>query len=1180
MITCPVTLRDRPPPDTTGFQAMNGSSRRLLAFLWGLTSVAILCSAPLCRGQDYSELRELLDRFAATVDAEQFDDAERQAEYLLGVANKQLRDRPAVLADCYEVVGDSYEKRGRYAQAERYYAQQVKLLESAVGHWKAEVADALHELGDAIYYQKQYGRSAVIFRQALEIRQRVLGQKHLDTAVSWRDLGYAFYMTDEYDKAAQCYDQALAIRRQLEGEDSPLVANSIRDLANVRYYQLRYDDALPLYNRALALREKLFGAEHLDVAQSLFDRADCLVEMLRLSEAEADFRRGLEIRLALTGESTDAATAMRGLAGTLIQLIRYEEADELYKRALAIEEAELGANSVQVARCLDGMARIRQDQGRYAEAEPLHRRSLTIRERLDPPDPLALAGACNNLSTLYLDMGRYADAEKLARRSLALREEHLPPNDPAIATTLNNLGAVLRRQGRNREAEAYYRRALAIREERLSPNNPDVASSLQNLANLLTALEDYEQAEPLFLRALEIFKEVYGEEHVEVAGCNSVLADLYWQLGRKAEAQALYIDVLESYESQYGKSHPALAQSLYDLAWCYFYSDDLEEQAQALLDRAVDIDRQFPLSPQTAFSVYSFRARVHRYLGRGSEATHDLDRAIELAEQLRGSSAGAELERADFFSSFASAFETMVSWQMDDGDVERALAAIERSRARSLLDEISLSGADLNAGRPALEEEQQRQNEAELRSELTELERELQTILESPEPSAAERDRLTQEIAATREKLYQQYRDARSSSVIYQNLLNRTTKLPSLGEIQRHLLADRGLLFVYLLGEENGYLVTLNADTSELYSLEIGEDTAPILGCEPGPLTSQLLSQILLSDEGVMPQLASPQPGPELNAKLAALWTALVPEEFQSELIEGKCGRLLVVPNGPLAFLPFETLVTSLEPEAKYLLDSGPPVYYAPSVTVLDSLRIRTAASLPADREPVLTVGDPHYGEPAAAEAGARSVLLRGKLAALPNSGLESRWVSEVFGKSGVATARLARDEATEANVRAAASARRILHLACHGMTEQAHGNLFGALAFTPGSNPDEEPLDDGFLSLAEIYAINLRSCELAILSACETNYGPEQQGEGVWTLSRGFLVAGARRVVASNWVVDDEAAAHLVSYFCGGLAKAEAAGDGHAYGSALLAAKRNVRGQAKWQAPYYWASMVLIGPP
>ena len=95
-------------------------------------------------------------------------------------------------------------------------------------------------------------------------------------------------------------------------------------------------------------------------------------------------------------------------------------------------------------------------------------------------------------------------------------------------------------------------------------------------------------------------------------------------------------------------------------------------------------------------------------------------------------------------------------------------------------------------------------------------------------------------------------------------------------------------------------------------------------------------------------------------------------------------------------------------------------------------------------------------------------------------------------------------------------------------------------------------PADDGFLTLPEIYELNLKSCELAILSACETNYGPQQKGEGVWALSRGFLVAGARRVVASNWLVDDEAAASLISYFCAGIAKARSHGEAADHATAL----------------------------
>ena len=168
---------------------------------------------------------------------------------------------------------------------------------------------------------------------------------------------------------------------------------------------------------------------------------------------------------------------------------------------------------------------------------------------------------------------------------------------------------------------------------------------------------------------------------------------------------------------------------------------------------------------------------------------------------------------------------------------------------------------------------------------------------------------------------------------------------------------------------------------------------------------------------------------------------------------------------------------------------------------------------------------------------------------------------------------------ATEYNVRGNVAGRRLLHFACHGLTDQAYGNFFGCLALTPGPHAAINPADDGFLTLPEIYELNLKSCELAILSACQTNYGPQQKGEGVWALSRGFLVAGSRRVVASNWLVDDEAAASLVSAYCDNLAKDEAVGTAPDYAMALHSAKRWVRKQEKWASPYNWGTFVLVGP-
>jgi CHAT domain-containing protein len=172
---------------------------------------------------------------------------------------------------------------------------------------------------------------------------------------------------------------------------------------------------------------------------------------------------------------------------------------------------------------------------------------------------------------------------------------------------------------------------------------------------------------------------------------------------------------------------------------------------------------------------------------------------------------------------------------------------------------------------------------------------------------------------------------------------------------------------------------------------------------------------------------------------------------------------------------------------------------------------------------------------------------------------------------------RLVQGQATKAQVHKNAAGRKLLHLACHGLADQSHGNFFGALALTPGGS--DEAGDDGFLTLPEICELDLKACNLAILSACETNYGPEQRGEGVWALSRGFLVAGAQRVVASNWLVDDEAAAHLVGYFCARLARDQKGAGTAEHAASLQEAKRYIRRQEKWQSPYYWGAFVLVGP-
>lgn len=110
----------------------------------------------------------------------------------------------------------------------------------------------------------------------------------------------------------------------------------------------------------------------------------------------------------------------------------------------------------------------------------------------------------------------------------------------------------------------------------------------------------------------------------------------------------------------------------------------------------------------------------------------------------------------------------------------------------------------------------------------------------------------------------------------------------------------------------------------------------------------------------------------------------------------------------------------------------------------------------------------------------------------------------------------------------------------------------------------------NGFLRLYDLYNLKL-SAELVVLSACQTALGKEIKGEGLVGLTRGFMYAGAPRVVASQ--IDDRASAEFMKSFYQGLL-----GEKLRPAAALRAAQVSMQNDKRWNAPHYWAAFTLQG--
>jgi CHAT domain-containing protein len=145
----------------------------------------------------------------------------------------------------------------------------------------------------------------------------------------------------------------------------------------------------------------------------------------------------------------------------------------------------------------------------------------------------------------------------------------------------------------------------------------------------------------------------------------------------------------------------------------------------------------------------------------------------------------------------------------------------------------------------------------------------------------------------------------------------------------------------------------------------------------------------------------------------------------------------------------------------------------------------------------------------------------------------------------------------------------RYVHFSTHGFLNSVHPELSG-IVFSLVNEKGEA--QDGFLRAHEVFNLKLPA-ELVVLSACQTGIGKEVKGEGLVSLTRGFMYAGAPRVVVSLWSVSELGTTELMVRFYQEMLK-----KGLRPAAALRAAQISLMKETRWQSPYYWAPFTLQG--
>jgi CHAT domain-containing protein/tetratricopeptide (TPR) repeat protein len=1023
-------------------------------------------------------------------------------------------------------------------------------------------------------------------------------------------------------------DLAAALDLQQKIGDSLMIGDLHAALAGVHRRRQETDLADSQRKQAAAAYMLVFKNKTPDSAVT---SAMGFWKLQQLYQTSAQFKKALE----LAASQKDAwgvdhlleARLKADFGGIALSTGQYAEALPSLRDAVRLLEAQSPQNLKDLPLALIHLADADLAAGDPPAARTHAERVLDLYKKNKLLGDSIQVEAYHLVGSAAAQSGQFTEAFEAYREGIELCGKLGSVADPELSLLLLQSAVTYQAQGEMTESLRCCEQARAVCERFAEPDSASFAAFDAAQANLCLNQGRLKEAVELSKRILEQGKKLdHGPFLITALHCQALD-----QLNRHKldEAEATWKQVLERQETT--RQLVLIPRTLNYLGLCAEMRGDFPE-AEKRFRKALDQQKQAPQSfPATHFISLWRLANVLDRQKKGAEARTLLEEALALVEKTRLTTFGDARQRASFFAQFGPGIDQLVEWNLRDHDWRGAFAAMARGRSRTLMDQMMLCGIDPRQHLEGPRAKDLVRREAELEKTVATL-RMRALSLPPGDNQNAQADKILAEFDVAQQEYAEVRREIFSASPVYRSMTDKSDPGAILATLQDKALGSKRLLLAYYIGQQHSYLVVAAGGSKSLavFPLKVSgklarnmmppepptlaaalensrglrglrvqatqppvdAPTTPEPPSEPLALSSFtaralvdhylnfITDPTVTTTRGLQVRAKEPTTSPLPVQRPQLLGDIFLPAGARKMIRDSGAELIIVIPDGPLHKLPLETLVLGTDEGPRYLLEELPPVVYAPSSGILaymvDRPRVtREALSL-------LTVGNPDYpqaapGTKVASTRGTPFVVgFRGQLPLLAGSLHESQVVGKYFPGRAVT---LTGKDATEKSVVAAMRGKQVIHIAAHGFADDRFGNLFGALALTPPSKVTSSD-DDGFLSLHEIYQLPLESCELAVLSACQTNVGPQQPLESGVTLANGFLAAGARRVVASHWSVDDLSTAQLMETFFQELTTTYDRDHVIAAAEALKAARMRVRNDPRWGSPFYWGPFVVMGSP
>ncbi len=945
---------------------------------------------------------------------------------------------------------------------------------------------------------------------------------HVEVATALYMIGLTHAQVGDQQKALHYTTQALSIARATQ--DRMAEGRALEAVGEVHTHFAKLRTAVDCYEQALPL------------LRAAGDRA-----------GEGNALNNLGVTLSRMGEKRKA-------------LLQFDKAVAVYRKL---------QDGRKIAEVAGNIGLTYDNLGEYQRALEIHERNLVFQREMANRSSEAVT--LNNIGSVYSGLGAYQKALNAYIAALEINR-HLE-NRWNVAINLNNLGWVYASLGDRQRALNTYNEALGI--FRTVKDQKRVATALNNIAGIYADLGDYRKAVELHQEALS-FRRAAGDGDGEANSLNN-LGKSYAKIGDRHKARDLFERALAIHRTN-GNRH-MLSRTLRNLGALNFEAG-VHQQALEYLDQALAISRAIHDRSGEAAALAEL-ARVERSRGDLVRAHQRAGEAQSALEWLRLAVASPAL-RASFFATARDVQELDIDVLMrlhaqrpDDGFDAAALFVSEKARARSLLELLGEISVEIRRGVDVALLDR----EVELQR-LISAKADQQMRLLSGRHTESDAASAAKELDALTSNLEQVQSRIRETSPHYAAL---TRPVPlSLREIQTEVLDSDTVLLEYALGAERSFLWVVSTSAIDVFELPPRAEIESAATKMYELLTARNRK---LAKETPASRAARVRQSDEAWFDAAMKASRMLLEPAASR-IEGK--RIVIVGEGVLQYLPFAALPEPALDAAKAApLIAKHEIISAPSASVLATLRRETAGRKPAPKtlavlaDPVFSMDD--------ARVVRQQKALKNAAASDEAAGQALRSASEV-GVQEFVRLRFSRQEAEEIArfappemtlkaldfdasretvLRPDIGQHRIVHFATHSLLNSKRPELSGVVLSLVDQTGKPQ---NGFLRLYDIYNLRLAS-DLVVLSACRTALGREIKGEGLIGLTRGFLYAGAPRVIASLWEVDDRTSAELMKRFYEGML-----GRGERPAAALKNAQAAMWKTKGWDAPYFWAAYTLQG--